>query len=189
MRELTCGLAWQRLSSASSVLGPPASAGDRRSSRSSIPSRSRSRTRTQPRSRPCFPRPGARAIEIMMAVWSPGFYRVEDYARRVEELSAKASRRHRAESRASREESLAGRDRRQAEGRRQLPAHLPAVVGDDRLRRRRLRRFQRCGDVHHAGRASPAAARSAVRAAAGVETDDDCARAVGRRPAQPLSGR
>ncbi len=38
-----------------------------------------------------FPTSGRPSIEIMMAVWSPGFYRVEDYARRVEDLSAKAA--------------------------------------------------------------------------------------------------
>jgi hypothetical protein len=38
-----------------------------------------------------FPTSGRPAIDIMMAVWSPGFYRVEDYARRVEDLTAKAS--------------------------------------------------------------------------------------------------
>ncbi len=38
-----------------------------------------------------FPAAGRPAVEIMMAVWSPGFYRVEDYARRVEDLSAKAA--------------------------------------------------------------------------------------------------
>jgi predicted metalloprotease with PDZ domain len=31
------------------------------------------------------------SIAIMMAVWSPGFYRVEDYAKRVEGLTARAS--------------------------------------------------------------------------------------------------
>lgn len=30
------------------------------------------------------------SIEMMMAVWSPGFYRVEDYASRVQDLSARA---------------------------------------------------------------------------------------------------
>jgi predicted metalloprotease with PDZ domain len=37
-----------------------------------------------------FPTSGHPAVEIMMAVWSPGFYRVEDYAKRVEDLAAKA---------------------------------------------------------------------------------------------------
>jgi predicted metalloprotease with PDZ domain len=37
-----------------------------------------------------IPTSGRSAIEIMMAVWSPGFYRVEDYSRRVEGLTAKA---------------------------------------------------------------------------------------------------
>jgi predicted metalloprotease with PDZ domain len=38
-----------------------------------------------------FPTSGRPVIEIMMAVWSPGFYRVEDYAKRVEDLAAKAA--------------------------------------------------------------------------------------------------
>ena len=38
-----------------------------------------------------FPTSGRPAVEIMMAVWSPGFYRVEDYAKRVEDLAAKAA--------------------------------------------------------------------------------------------------
>ncbi len=37
-----------------------------------------------------FPTSGRPSIDLMMAVWSPGFYRVEDYARRVENLSAQA---------------------------------------------------------------------------------------------------
>jgi hypothetical protein len=31
------------------------------------------------------------SIEMMMAVWSPGFYRVEDYANRVQNLSARTA--------------------------------------------------------------------------------------------------
>jgi predicted metalloprotease with PDZ domain len=31
------------------------------------------------------------SIEIMMATWSPGFYRVEDYAKRVQDLSARTT--------------------------------------------------------------------------------------------------
>src|SRR5271169_580354 len=31
------------------------------------------------------------SIEIMMATWSPGFYRVEDYAKRVQGLSARTT--------------------------------------------------------------------------------------------------
>ncbi len=38
-----------------------------------------------------FPAEGRPVVEIMMAVWSPGFYSVEDYAKRVEELSAKSA--------------------------------------------------------------------------------------------------
>ena len=36
------------------------------------------------------PTGGRASIELMMAVWSPGFYRVEDYAKRVRDLSARA---------------------------------------------------------------------------------------------------
>src|SRR5436189_6103556 len=37
-----------------------------------------------------FPTQGRGVIELMMPVWSPGFYRVEDYASRVEDLSARS---------------------------------------------------------------------------------------------------
>jgi len=37
-----------------------------------------------------IPADGLAAVELMMPVWSPGFYRVEDYASRVRELSARA---------------------------------------------------------------------------------------------------
>jgi predicted metalloprotease with PDZ domain len=36
-----------------------------------------------------FPTENRPAIEIMMAMWSPGFYRVEDYAKRVDALEAR----------------------------------------------------------------------------------------------------
>ncbi|HEU4386166.1 MAG TPA: hypothetical protein VFV34_00105 [Blastocatellia bacterium] len=35
---------------------------------------------------------GRASVELMMATWSPGFYRVEDYAGRVENLSARTNR-------------------------------------------------------------------------------------------------
>jgi predicted metalloprotease with PDZ domain len=38
-----------------------------------------------------FPTDKRAAIELMMPIWSPGFYRVEDYASRVQSLSARAS--------------------------------------------------------------------------------------------------
>ena len=37
-----------------------------------------------------FPTGGQAAVELMMPVWSPGYYRVEDHARRVRDLSARA---------------------------------------------------------------------------------------------------
>ncbi len=36
------------------------------------------------------PTEGRPAVELMMAVWSPGFYRVEDYAKKVEGVSARS---------------------------------------------------------------------------------------------------
>src|SRR6516225_4577752 len=38
-----------------------------------------------------IPTGGRPSVELMMAVWSPGFYRVEDYARKVEHLSARTT--------------------------------------------------------------------------------------------------
>ncbi len=38
-----------------------------------------------------IPTDGADAVELMMPIWSPGFYRVEDYAGRVREFTAKGS--------------------------------------------------------------------------------------------------
>jgi predicted metalloprotease with PDZ domain len=37
-----------------------------------------------------FPTGGQPSIDAMMAIWSPGFYRVEDYASRVQDISARA---------------------------------------------------------------------------------------------------
>jgi predicted metalloprotease with PDZ domain len=37
------------------------------------------------------PTAGRPAVDLMMAVWSPGFYRVEDYAGNVQEISARAA--------------------------------------------------------------------------------------------------
>src|SRR4051794_18589923 len=37
------------------------------------------------------PTDGKPSITLMMPVWSPGFYRVEDYARRLKDLSAKTA--------------------------------------------------------------------------------------------------
>jgi len=42
--------------------------------------------------RATYPTGGRGVIELMMPVWSPGFYRVEDYASRVEDLSARSPR-------------------------------------------------------------------------------------------------
>lgn len=38
-----------------------------------------------------FPTEGRDAIDLMMAVWSPGFYRVQDYAGQIESLSARTA--------------------------------------------------------------------------------------------------
>src|ERR1700722_8089975 len=36
-----------------------------------------------------IPTSGRDAIELMMPVWTPGFYRIENYAAKVEDLSAR----------------------------------------------------------------------------------------------------
>ena len=85
-----------------------------------------------------FPTAGRPAVEIMMPVWSPGFYRVEDYARRVEDLSAKAADGTDLKVEHPGEESMEGRD-----GRRRGPGRCVRhrlicrqSIGDDQLRRR-----------------------------------------------------
>lgn len=37
-----------------------------------------------------FPTNGAAAIELMMPIWTPGFYRVENYARQIQDLAARS---------------------------------------------------------------------------------------------------
>jgi len=39
-----------------------------------------------------FPTDGRPSIDVMMAIWSPGFYRIENYATRVRSISARTSR-------------------------------------------------------------------------------------------------
>jgi predicted metalloprotease with PDZ domain len=38
-----------------------------------------------------FPTGGRRSIELMMPIWSPGYYRVEDYAAQVSDVAAKTT--------------------------------------------------------------------------------------------------
>ena len=75
------------------------------------------------------------SIEIMMATWSPGFYRVEDYAKRVQGSIRSNHGRRTAGSRGNAEEPLANSDTREAQGRCLLSAALRTVVGDHQLRR------------------------------------------------------
>ena len=39
-----------------------------------------------------FPTDRRPAIDVMMAIWSPGFYRIENYATRVRSISARTDR-------------------------------------------------------------------------------------------------
>ena len=103
-----------------------------------------------------FPTEKRPSIELMMAVWSPGFYRVEDYAKRVEGLSARTPDGMALEVEHRRRTGGGSRPRR-AEGCRVLPAHLQTGVGHDQLRRRRPGGVEWRGHVHHAGRARLAA--------------------------------
>ena len=75
------------------------------------------------------------SIEIMMATWSPGFYRVEDYAKRVQGLAARTTDGVTAGRRGNAEKPLANSDTRWAQGRCLLSAHLRSVVGHHQLRR------------------------------------------------------
>ena len=67
-------------------------------------------------------------VELMMAVWSPGFYRVEDYARNVHDLSAIGPRTVRSSSSSRRRTD--GSSATRAAGRRSpCPIVSPAIAG------------------------------------------------------------
>ena len=162
----------------------------RRSSRSFIPSTSRSQTRTPPMSKLCS-RLDGQAIDrdhdgglVARVLSRRGLREDESRTFRRKRLTGRCSKVEHPEKNRWRIETGG-----KSSSRRRVPAHLPAGVGDDRLCRRGTRRFQRRGDFHHAGGASPTAARSSLRAAGSVEADDDRARAGRRRRAQPLPGR
>ena len=91
-----------------------------------------------------------------MAVWSPGFYRVEDYAERVEDLTAKAL----TERRLKVEHPEKNRWKVETGGRPKIVVSYRLIcrqaLGHDQLCRRGAGRLQRGGELHHAGRANPA---------------------------------
>ena len=64
------------------------------------------------------------SIEIMMAVWSPGFYRVEGYADQVENLEARTTDGTRAHGRNDPQEPLAYPDGGRAQGCHLVSARL-----------------------------------------------------------------
>ncbi len=96
------------------------------------------------------PASGRASLDLMMPTWSPGYYRVEDYAANVRDVSAetldgqplvieKTNGNHwRVGTRGERAVKLSYR------------VFWQSTHGDHELRRCRLRRIQRRADVHHA---------------------------------------
>ena len=137
------------------------------------------------------PTEGRPAVELMMAVWSPGFYRVEDYARKLEGLSARTPDGMALEVEVTRKNrwriaNKGGAD----EGRRLLPSHLRSPVGHDELGGPRPDRPERRGRVRHGrrGRRPPPPARGPSRAPARLPAVGDRDGGGPRRPPGPLPG-
>ena len=104
-----------------------------------------------------------------MAVWTPGSYLIREYERNVEAVDRQ--RRHARAGGREVDARTAGRSRPAARRRVTLRYKRlrPRDDGPQQLGRGRLRDAERRADVHHAGRARRASARSARRAAGGVE--------------------
>ena len=83
------------------------------------------------------PTGGRPAVELMMAVWTPGSYLVREYARNVEGLAATDPGGRARPGREGPQEPLAGRDRAGPTGSVVLPRLRPRDVGADELDRRR----------------------------------------------------
>ncbi len=70
------------------------------------------------------PAKGYESIELMMPIWSPGYYRVEDYAKRISDLSARTQDGRTLDLTRPEAEPVADSHRRQPEGDRVLPAFM-----------------------------------------------------------------
>ena len=123
-----------------------------------------------------IPTAGRAEVEVYMATWTPGSYLIREYERNVEAVTASAGI-ARGRRREVDEEPLEDHDRRRAERHAALQGLQPRDDGPQQLGRGRLRDAERRADLHHAGRARGASARSARRAARGVEARRDRARA------------
>lgn len=132
-----------------------------------------------------IPTGGRDAVELIMPVWSSGYYRVEDPAANVREFTARAPDGTLVDVE-KRRESVARPRARPAEGGRLLPARLRAALGHDELGRRSVRGLERRGDVRHARRAGASAARGPARAAVPMDAVHDHAGFGAGRRAEPL---
>ncbi len=119
------------------------------------------------------------AIEIYMAVWTPGSYLVREYERHVEGVAASADGRTLAveKSRKNRWKVTTGGAR---VGDGALPRLLARDDGAQQLGRDRLRHAERRADVPHAGGPRAASPRGARRTARRVEGRGHGAAADGR---------
>ena len=119
-----------------------------------------------------IPTAGRAEVEVYMATWTPGSYLIREYERNVEAVTASAGI-ARARGREVDEEPLEDHHRRRAERDAALQGLQPRDDGPQQLGRVRLRDAERRADLPHAGRARGAPARSAHRAAGGVEERRD----------------
>ena len=128
------------------------------------------------------------SVDMMMAVWSPGYYVLEHYESRVRAFAAYATDGAVAAGHAARPEPLAHLQRRPCACAHPLRGAERRTLGDAQLGRRHARRTERRAHVHHARGAGASTARGAARARGPLEAVGDVARARARRPPQPLSG-
>ena len=132
------------------------------------------------------PTSGRASIELMMPIWTPGYYVVEDYAARVRDLDGEGGGRLRPGHHEAEAESLVDRDEELAGGDADLHAGGAGTIGDVELGRRGARRDQRRRRVHHARRTCAAAARRAHRDADHLEAIGVRARSAAGRRRQSL---
>ena len=97
-----------------------------------------------------IPSSGQPSLDLMMPVWTPGFYRVEDYAARVQSLVAKTPDGVTLDVTKPTPNRWQVATNGSAGRRRDLPPALPGTVGHDQLGGRQPWRDQRRGHVHHA---------------------------------------
>ena len=126
------------------------------------------------------------SVDLMMAIWSPGFYGLQNYADRVSSVHRDRAGRRRARGDEADAQPLDGEDRRPALLHHHLTRRGAARQQSVERRDRDVGRDHRTGDLHHARRKRASSSRGPARAAGRLEGIDDVARRVERRQAESL---